>query len=104
MPTSRFITFNLSQPPPGNVVAASIAIGPMEHKGENKCSNIMAYHGRALKHVEPRHERATVYQEDGVHPNIEASLQVTDASVPVDELGAVLVVIESVPGPTLDPT
>ena len=49
---ARFITFDLPQPPLGNVVVAGTAIGPMEHKGENKCSNIMAYRGGALKHVE----------------------------------------------------
>ena len=30
---ARFITFNLPQPPRGNVVVAGTAIGPMEHKG-----------------------------------------------------------------------
>jgi hypothetical protein len=48
--TARFITFDLPQQQPGNVVTVGTAIGPMEHKGENKCSNIMAYHGGALKH------------------------------------------------------
>jgi hypothetical protein len=43
-----FITFDLPQPPPGNVVVAGITIGLVGHKGENKCSNIMAYRGRML--------------------------------------------------------
>ena len=76
----------------------------MEHKGENKCSNIMAYRGEALKHVEPRHECGVVFHEDGAHPSIEAGLRVADASKPGDELGAVLVVIEPVLGPKVYPT
>jgi hypothetical protein len=48
---ARFITFDLPQPLSGNVVITSTAIGPVEHKGENKCNNIMACHGGALKHV-----------------------------------------------------
>jgi hypothetical protein len=101
---ARFITFDLPQPPPGNVVAVGIAIGPVEHKGENKFSNIMAYRGRALKHVELRHEHGAVFHEDGAHPSVEAGLRVADASKPGDELGAVLVVIEPVPGPKVYPT
>ena len=76
----------------------------MEHKGENKCSNIMACHGRALKHVEPRHEHAAVFHKDGMHPSVEAGLWVADASKPGDELSTVLMVIESVLGPMLGPT
>ena len=98
------IPFDLSQPPPGNVVIAGTAIGPVEHKGENKCSNIMAYRGGALKHVEPWHERGVVFHEDGAHPSVEAGLRVANASKPGDELGAVLVVVELVLGPTLLPT
>jgi hypothetical protein len=56
----------------------------------------VTHRGGALKHVEPRHERTTVFHEDGVHPSVEAGLLVTDASKPSDELGMVLVVIESV--------
>jgi hypothetical protein len=69
-----FITFDLPPPPPGNVVVVGTAIGPVEHKGENKCNNIMACHGRALKHVEPWHERAAVFHEDDVHPSVEVGL------------------------------
>jgi hypothetical protein len=76
----------------------------MEHKGENKCNNIMACRGRALKHVEPWHEHGAVFHEDGAHPSVEAGLRVADASKPGDELGAVLVVIESVLGPKVYPT
>ena len=101
---ARFITFDLPQPPPGNVVVADTTIGPMEHKKENKCSNIMAYCGGALKHVEPRHEPIAVFHEDGTHPSVEVGLRVANASKPGDELGAVLVVIEPVLGPMLDPT
>ena len=61
-------------------------------------------HGGALKHVEPRHERATVFHEDGAHPSIEAGLWVADASKPSDELSVVLVVVELVLGPMLFPT
>ena len=64
----------------------------------------MACHGGVLKHVEPRHEHAAVFHEDGVHPSIEAGLRVADASKPSDELGAVLVVIEPVLGPKVYPT
>ena len=64
----------------------------------------MACHGGALKHVEPQHERAAVFDEDGTHPSIEAGLRVADASKPSDELGAILMVIEPVLGPMLDPT
>jgi hypothetical protein len=46
----------------------------VEHKGENKCSNIMACHDRVLKHVEPGHERAMVLHEDGAHPSVEVGL------------------------------
>ena len=76
----------------------------MEHKGENKCSNIMAYRGGALKHVEPRHEHDAVFHEDGAHPNLEVGLRIFDASKLGNELGVVLMVIELVPGPMLDPT
>ena len=76
----------------------------MEHKGENKYNNIMAYHGRALKHVEPRHEYAAALHKDGAHPSVEAGLWVADASKPGDELGAVLMVIEPVLGPKVYPT
>jgi hypothetical protein len=100
---ARFITFDLPQQPPSNVIVAGKAIGPVEHKEENKCSNIMAYHHGALKHVEPRHQHAVVFQEDGVHPSIEAGLWVADASKPGDELGSVLMVAELILGPTLDP-
>jgi hypothetical protein len=58
----------------------------------------MAYRGKVLKHVEPRHERTMVFQEDGAHPSIEAGLWVADASKPSDELGAVLMVVELVLG------
>ena len=64
----------------------------------------MAYRGGALKHVEPWHERATVFHEDGAHPNVEAGLWVVDASKPSDDLGAVLMVIEPVLGPKLYPS
>ena len=64
----------------------------------------MAYHGGALKHVEPRHECTTVFHEDGAYPSIEAGLWVADASKPGDELGEVLMVVEPVLGPMLDPT
>jgi hypothetical protein len=101
---AHFITFDLPQPPPGNVVIASTAIGPVEHKGENKCSNIMAYHGGALKHVERWHERTAVFHEDGTHPSVEAGLWVADASKPSDELGLVLMVVEPVLGPKVYPT
>ena len=77
---ARFITFDLPQPPSGNVVVVGTAIGPVEHKGENKCSNIMAYYGGVLKHVEPRHEHGVVFHKDGAHPNVEAGLRVADAS------------------------
>ena len=100
----RFITFDLPQPPPGNVVVAGTAIGTMEHKEENKCSNIKAYHGGEIKHVEPRHERPVVFHKDDVHPSVEVGLRVADASKLGDELGTVLVVVEPVLGPTLDPT
>jgi hypothetical protein len=81
-----------------------MAIGPVEHKGKNKYSNIMTCRGRALKHVEPQHERAMVFHEDGVHPSIEAGLKVVDVSKLGDELGAVLEVIEPVLGPNVYPT
>jgi hypothetical protein len=64
----------------------------------------MACRGRAVKHVEPQHERAAVFHEDGTHPSVEAGLRVADASKPGDELGAVLMVIEPVLGPMLDLT
>ena len=64
----------------------------------------MAYRGRALKHVKPRHERAAVFHEDSVHPSIEAGLWVADASKPGGEFGAVLMVIELVLGPKVYPT
>jgi len=64
----------------------------------------MACHGRALKHVEPRHEHAAVFHKDGMHPSVEIGLRVADASKPGDELGAVLVVIEPVLGPKVYPT
>jgi hypothetical protein len=101
---ARFITFDLPQPLSGNVVIAGTAIGPVEHKGENKCSNIMACHVEALKHVEPWHECGVVFHEDGAHPSIAAGLWVADASKPSDELGAVLVVVEPVLGPKVYPT
>jgi hypothetical protein len=44
----------------------------MEHKGKNKYINIMACRSGVLKHVEPRHERAVVFHEDGAHPSVEA--------------------------------
>ena len=47
---------------------------------------------------------STVFHEDGVHPSVEAGLWVVDASKPGDELGTVLMVVEPVPGPMLDPT
>ena len=93
-----------SPSPPGNVVVAGTAIGPMEHKGENKCSNIMPCSGGALKHVEPWHERGAVFHKDAAHPSVEAGLQVADASKLGDELGVVLMVIEPVLGPMLGPT
>ena len=96
---ARFITFDLPQPLSGNVVVASTAIGPVEHKGENKCSNIMAYHGGALKHVKPQHEHGVVFHEDGMHLSVEVGLWVVDASKPSDELGTVLMVIEPALGP-----
>jgi hypothetical protein len=40
----------------------------VEHKGENKCSNIMAYRGRVLKHVETWHEHDVVFHEDARIP------------------------------------
>ena len=64
----------------------------------------MACHGEALKHVEPRHERATVFHEDGAHPSIEAGLRVANASKPGVELGTVLMVVEPIPGPKVYPT
>jgi hypothetical protein len=73
-PLAHFITFDLPQQPSNNVVIASTAIGPMEHKGENKCSNIMACHDGVLKHVEPGHERTMVLHEDGAHPSVEVGL------------------------------
>jgi hypothetical protein len=76
----------------------------MEHKRENQCSKIMAYHGRALKHVEPWHEHGAVIHEDGVHPSIEAGLWVVDSSKPNDELGVVLMVVEPIAGPKVYPT
>ena len=76
----------------------------MEHKEENKYSNIMAYRGGALKHAELWHERAVVFHKDDMHPSIEAGLWVTDASKPSDELGAVLMVVEPVLGPKVYPT
>jgi len=60
--------------PLSNVVIASTAIGPMEYKGENKCNNIMACRGEVLKQVEPQHEHATVFHEDGAHPIVESGL------------------------------
>jgi hypothetical protein len=39
-----------------------------------------------------------------VHPSIEAGLWVANASKPTDELGVVLVVVEPILGPMLDPT
>ena len=89
--------------PASNVVVASTAIGPMEHKGENKCNNIMACHGGALKHVEPRHERAVVFHEDGACPSVEACLRVADASKLGNDLGVVLVVVEPILGPKVYP-
>ena len=64
----------------------------------------MAYRGGALKHVEPRYEHVVVFHEDGAHPSVEVGLWVADASNHGDELGAVLVVVEPVLGPMLDPT
>jgi hypothetical protein len=64
----------------------------------------MAYRGEALKHVELWHEHTAVFHEDGAHPSVEVGLRVADASKPGDELGAVLVVMEPVLGPTLHPT
>jgi hypothetical protein len=101
---ARFITFGLPQPPLSNVVVAGTAIGLVEHKGENKCSNIMACRGGALKHVKSRHERGAVFQEDNMHPSVEAGLRVAYTSKPGDELGAVLVGIELVLGPKVYPT
>ena len=65
---ARLITFDLPQPPLGNVIVAGTAIGPMEQKGENKCSNIMAYHGGALKHVKPWHEHAVIFTKTACIP------------------------------------
>ena len=79
-------------------------MAPEEHKGENKCSNNMAYHGRVLKHVEPQHKHPMIFHEDGTHPNVEVGLRVADTSKPSDELGTVLVVIEPILGPKLVPT
>ena len=92
-----------SHSPPGNVVVAGTTIGPVEHKGENKCSNIMACCGGVLKHVRPRHEHIAVFHKDGTHPTIEAGIRVVDASKPGDVLGMVLVVVEPVPGPKVYP-
>ena len=75
----------------------------MEHKGENKYSNIMACRGGVLKHVKSWHERVAVFHEDDAHPSVEAGLRVANASKPGDELGVVLLVLELVLGPTLDP-
>jgi hypothetical protein len=62
-----------------------------------------ACRGGALKHVKPWHEGAAVFHEDGACPSVEAGLRVIDTCKPGDELGAVLVVIEPIPGPMLDP-
>jgi hypothetical protein len=88
----------------GNVVATGTAIGPVEHKKENKCSNIMACHGGALKHVEPRHEHVAIFHKDGAHPSVEAGLRVADARKYSDELVTVLVVVKLVLGPKVYPT
>jgi hypothetical protein len=64
----------------------------------------MACHGRALNHVEPRHEHVVVFHEDGVHPSVEAGLRVADASKSSDELVVVLMVVELVLGPKVYPT
>ena len=45
-----------------------------------------------------------VFHGDGAHPSVEAGLRVADASKPSNELGAVLVVVEPVPGPKVYPT
>ena len=63
----------------------------------------MAFHGRALKHVEPWHEHAAVFHEDGMHPTIKAGLRFANARKPSNELGVVLVVVELVPGPKVYP-
>jgi hypothetical protein len=76
----------------------------MEHKGENKCSNIMACHGGVLNHVEPHHELTAVFHEDSAHPSVEVGLRVADASKPGDELGTVLMVVEPVLGTKVYPT
>ena len=64
----------------------------------------MACHSGLLKHVEPWHECTVVFHEDDAHPSLEAGLWVANASKPSEELSAVLVVIELVLGPMLDPT
>jgi hypothetical protein len=51
----------------------------------------------------PWHEHGVVFHEDGTHPSVEVGLRVVDAIKPSDELGVVLVVVEPVLGPTLDP-
>ena len=75
----------------------------MEHKGENKCSNIMACRDGALMHVKLWHERAAIFHEDSAYPNIEVGLWIVDACKPSDELSMALVVIELVLGPKVYP-
>jgi hypothetical protein len=64
----------------------------------------VACRGGALKHVKPRYEHGAVFQEDGMHPSVEAGLRVAYTSKPGDELGVVLVGIELVLGPKVYPT
>jgi hypothetical protein len=98
---AHFVTFHLPQHPPGKIVVAGTAIGPVKHHGENKCADIMAFCGGALKHVALRHNHTVVFHEDGTQPNAEAGLQVADAGQPGGELGTIVLVIVRLPGHTL---
>ena len=86
---ARFGSLDHAQEPPGLVVVAIAAVGPVEQEGEGVNRYLVARLCGAPKQVKAWHDCATLLPEDEAHPAAEASLRVADSGQSGDERRAI---------------
>ena len=86
---TRFGSLDHVQEPPGLVVVAIAAVGPVEQEGEGVNRYLVAHLHGAPKRVEAWHDCTALLPEDEAHPAAEAGLWVADGGQSGDERRAI---------------
>ena len=98
----RFGSFDHEQEPPGLIVIAIAAVGPVEQEGEDVNRYLVACLRGTPKRVDAWHDCAALLLEDEAHPAAEVGLRVADGGQSSDERRVIFrAEVESTPQHTM---